>query len=144
MEGRSIRVKPDRGNADLYRRLIDLNVQNRSVQEWVWRVLPERRLTEGAGGFQTRDFVPGQAHFERHFLGMLAEFGRRAMRLRGDVAKLDGAVHDAASGNIRMVDGGESADSFGLRIVEHFGVGADGRPDEIVAIENRRPLVGSS
>src|SRR6202030_2789442 len=75
---------------------------------------------------------------------MLAEFGRGAMRLRRHVAKFDWAVHDAASRNIRMIDGRESADGGGLRIVEHLGVGADGRPDQIVTIENRRPFVGGA
>src|SRR5258708_5287316 len=75
---------------------------------------------------------------------MLAELRRGAMRLRRRVAKLDGAVHDPASGNIRMIDGRESADCGGLRIVENLGVSADGRPDEIVTIENRRPFVGDA
>src|SRR5260370_39581177 len=75
---------------------------------------------------------------------MLAELRRGAMRLRRRVAKLDGAVHDPASGNIRMIDGRESADGGGLRIVEHLGVGADGSPDKIVTIKNRRPFVGGA
>ena len=73
---------------------------------------------------------------------MLAEFGRGAMRLRRDVAELDGAVYDSAPLNVGMIDGGKRADRFGLRIVEHFGIGTHGRPHKIVVIENWRPFVG--
>src|SRR5260370_31428586 len=72
---------------------------------------------------------------------MLPKFGRSAMRSRVGVAELDWAVDDPASGNLRMINRGERADCVGLRIFEHFGVGAHGRPDEVVVIENRRPLV---
>src|SRR3984957_16770328 len=98
-------------------------------------------LTKCARGFQTCDLVPRQPHFERDFFGMLAELGRCPMRLRKGIAKLDRAVHHAAPWNVRMIDGGESADGVSLRIVEHFGVGADWRPDQVVAIENRSPFV---
>src|SRR5277367_2831842 len=98
-------------------------------------------LTQRAGRFQAGDFVPAQSHFERDFLGVLAELGSGSMRVPRGVAEFDGTVDDAAFGNVWMIDGGESTDGRGLRIVEHFGVGAHGRADEIVAIENGRPFV---
>jgi len=57
------------------------------------------------------------------------------MRSRVGAAELDGAVYDAASGNLRMVNGRERADRFGLRILEDFRVGTHRRPDEVVPIE---------
>src|SRR5271165_789405 len=101
-------------------------------------------LTQRAGRFQAGDFVPVQAYLERDFLCVLAELGSGAMRMARGVAEFDRTVDDAAFGNVGMIDGGESADGRSLRVVEHFGVGAHGRPDEIVAIENGRPFVCGS
>src|SRR5712672_4419595 len=74
---------------------------------------------------------------------MLPEFGRGAMRSWVCAAELDGTVYDSASGNLRMIDGRERADCVGLRILEDLRVGTHRRPDEVVAIEDRRPLIGA-
>src|SRR5271156_3054104 len=78
--GAFVRVKPDWENGGLQRNFIDKCSHFSSMPApspaLEARPLPggEVRLTEGAGGFQARYFVPGQADFERDFLGMLPEF----------------------------------------------------------------------
>ena len=100
-------------------------------------------LAEHAAVFKSRNFFPAQPHFERYFLGMLSQFGRSAMRSRVGAAELDRTIYDAASRNLRMINTRERADCVGLRILEHFGVGTHRRPNEIVAIEDRPPLIGA-
>jgi hypothetical protein len=97
-------------------------------------------LTEDAAVFKARDFLPAKPHFKRDFLSMLPEFWCGTMRSRVRAAELDGTIYYAASRNLRMINTRERADCVGLRILEHFGVRAHGRPNEIVAIEDRRPL----
>jgi hypothetical protein len=97
-------------------------------------------LTEDAAVFKARNFFPAQPHFKRYFLGMLPQFGRCTMRSRVGAAELDRTIYYAASRNLRMINTRERADCVRLRILEHFGVGAHRRLNEIVAIEDRRPL----
>src|ERR1700736_6581236 len=72
---------------------------------------------------------------------MRTEFRRVPIRWMRVGAEIDRAVDHAASRNARMLDIDECSNRLGLPIAQHLLFGLDRRPDQLMTIEDRAPVL---